>query len=169
MNDVTGDLGDAAEENATAGRRRHVVQSGELSLGGLGIQRGDAADRQERAAVGDPGGRRRRTDLLTVDERAVRNRYQRHLGHPGQIGGVAVELGGTDPVRLGDDDADPAVEVAAEIVSKPIADLMCRRTRRQHPVVGITELDSQERRAEEEQQGDDRQADRNRTAHDEFR
>ena len=104
-----------------------------------------------------------------VDERPAGSGHRRHVGHLRQRRGVAVEFGGGDPGGVGNDDGDVRRGVDGEVVAQLVTDLARRQRLRQHAVVGEAPLDAEERRAEQQQQRDDREADRNRPAHNEFR
>ena len=106
--------------------------------------------------VGAVGGPTR----LPADERPGRGRHGRDVGHPGQVGRVAAEVGRTHPSDVRDDDGHRGRRVIGEIVAQLVTNCMRRRRRRQHPVVGHPPLHPEERKPQHQQQRDDRQPDR---------
>ena len=165
---VAVDLGDTGHLNGSAGRPGHLVQPLELGVGCLGKQRRRAADGQECAAVGQPGGRGRRSHPVSAHERPAGRRHRRHVGNPRQVGGVPVKIRRAQATGVGDDDGHRRRGIVREIGAQLVTDLMRRRRTRQHPVVRETPLHREERKPEQQQQRDDGQTDRRPAAHHEL-
>ena len=148
----------------------HRVQVVELVLRAIGEQRSRALDGEECAAGELCAGRRgRRSGEVARNECAHRSGDGRNVGHARQVGGVAFDVVRADAVGVRNDDRHRGVGVVGEVLAQLVADLVCRGSLRQHPVVGKAPPHAEERRAEQQQQRDAGQPERNGTVHDAFR
>ena len=125
---VAVDRGGPGQKRLPACGTGHGLKPVELRLRGLRVQRRAARDGQEGTAVADRGRRRGRSDRPAADECAIRRRHRRHRGNLRELRCVAGQLGGADPVGVGDDDGHVRRQVVSEIGAELITDL-ARRAR----------------------------------------
>ena len=144
--------------DVTAAGAGHRVQAVELGLRRVGEQRRGAVDGEKGAAVRPGRWAPTAVRRSAVDERAGRRGHRRDVGHPRQVGGVSLDVAGADAVGVGMTTVTAVSELLAKSLRNWSPTWCAEAELRQHAVVGETPLDTEERRAEQQQQRDDRPA-----------